>query len=118
MFGIYCIQPIQRCNLINKNLQIEIENKGLIISEYPSFIKPKKEYFPKRNRLIAALSSGVVVVESKIKSGTMITVEYALNLGKDIFCVPNLANCDSGCNYLIKMGAFLVENAHDISEML
>ena len=50
----------------NKDLQIEIEKRGLIISEYPSFIKPKKEHFPRRNRLIAALSLGVVVVESNI----------------------------------------------------
>lgn len=103
---------------INEDLKIEIENKGLIISEYPSFMKPRKENFPKRNRLIAALSKGVVVVESKRKSGTMITVEHALNLGKDIFCVPDQAINDSGCNYLIKMGANLVENANDIMDLL
>ena len=81
-------------------------------------MKPRKENFPKRNRLIAALSKGVVVVESKRKSGTMITVEHALNLGKDIFCVPDQAINDSGCNYLIKMGANLVENANDIIDLL
>ena len=48
----------------------------------------------------------------------MITVEHALNLGREIFCVPNLATLDSGCNHLIKMGASLVENANDIHEML
>lgn len=104
--------------LINKELQIEISKKGLIISEYPPFVKPNKENFPKRNRLIAALSKGIVVIESKKKSGTMITVEYALNLGKEIFCVPDLAINNSGCNQLIKMGANLVENANDICEML
>lgn len=103
---------------VNKDLQIEIGKKGLIISEYPPFSKPKKENFPRRNRLIAALSKGIVVIESKKKSGTMITVEHALNLGKEIFCVPDLAINNSGCNQLIKMGAVLVENASDICEML
>ncbi len=103
---------------INKSLQDEIAKNGLIISEYPYFVKPKKSNFPMRNRLIAAICKALVVVESSKKSGSMITVEYALNMGKDIFCVPSEAIKESGCNYLIKNGAKLVENAYDILEEL
>lgn len=103
---------------INKDLQDEIVKNGLVISEYPSFVKPRKEHFPMRNRLIAAICKAVVVVESSKRSGSMITVEYALNMGKDIFCVPSEALKDSGCNYLIKNGAKLVETANDILEEL
>lgn len=102
----------------NEELQKSIINKGLIISEYPLMTKPIKENFPNRNRIIAALCDGVLVIESKKRSGTMITVNEALNLGKDIMCVPTRANENSGCNYLIKNGAHLVENGFDVIEIL
>ncbi len=98
----------------NKELQEVIANEGLIISEYPDFIESKKEHFPKRNRIVAGLSDGILVTEAKNKSGSMITVARALEMGKDIFCVPHLIGQDSGCNSLIKEGANLVECAKDI----
>ena len=79
---------------------------------------PKKEYFPKRNRIIAALCNGLIVIEAKKRSGTMITVNEALNLGIDIMCVPTRADEDSGCNYLIKNGAYLIETSQDVIDII
>ena len=100
--------------LENKDIQEIIANKGLIISEYPDYLESKKEYFPKRNRIVAGLSDAILVTEAKNKSGSMITVARALEMGKDIFCVPHLIGQDSGCNSLIKEGANLIECAKDI----
>ena len=102
----------------NNKLQNKIGNKGLLISEYPPNIKPIRINFPKRNRIIAALCDSLLVIEANKRSGTMITVNEALNLGKDIMCVPNRVDEDSGCNELIKNGAYLVENAFDVLEIL
>lgn len=73
----------------NKDLMEEIiKNDGLIISEYPIGTKPNKENFPRRNRLISGLSDGVLVIEAREKSGALITVDYALEQGKNIYVVP------------------------------
>lgn len=99
----------------NKELYSSIlENNGLLISEYPSNTKVEKENFPTRNRIIAAFSHGILVIEAKHRSGTMITVKEGLEYGKDIFCVPQCANIESGCNSLIKGGAKLVTSVNDI----
>lgn len=102
----------------NKDLYESISLNGLIISEYPNGVIPKKEHFPIRNRLIAGISDGICVIEAKVKSGTMNTVSYALEEGKPIFCVPDRCFNESGCNKLIKEGAKLIENANDILEDL
>jgi len=98
----------------NEMLQKEIENKGVVISEYPNSVEPHKENFPIRNRIVAGLSDGVIVSEANKKSGTMITVARALEMGKDIFCVPYKIGEDSGCNSLIKEGAKLIETHEDV----
>ncbi|MBQ8206414.1 MAG: DNA-processing protein DprA [Bacilli bacterium] len=100
----------------NLKLYEQIKKEGLVISEYPNDISPEPQNFLIRNRLIASISDYVLVTEAKYKSGTMNTVAYALEFGKDIFAVPYLANSNSGCNYLIKQGAKLVECAKDIYE--
>ena len=93
-----------------------IKSGGLIISEFPLGTKPEKDNFPKRNRLISGLSNGVVVVEAKAKSGALITVDCALEQGKNVFAVPG--NIDSiyseGANNLIKDGAIPVTSYEDI----
>ena len=102
----------------NQELQDEIMNVGLVVSEYPPFVKPNKDFFPRRNRIIAAISDSLIVIEAKKNSGTMITVNEALNLGKDIMCVPSRPLENSGCNYLIKNGAYLIEDINDVLEIM
>lgn len=101
---------------INIDIYNAIKEKGLLISEYPNNTKPLPHYFLIRNRIIAAISDYVCVVEANYKSGTMNTVAYALEYGKDVCCVPSLATNNSGCNKLIKEGARLIENYKDIMD--
>ena len=96
----------------NKELQKSIAKNGLVISEYPNKTEPRPENFPMRNRIIAASSKVMVVGKSKGHSGTMIAVSQALNMGKDVCCIPQ--EIGSFNNYLIKEGAAMVENADDI----
>jgi len=102
----------------NKDLYEEIKSNQLLISEYPNKCTPDSIHFPIRNRIIVALSKGVLVTEAKLRSGTMITVNYALEAGKPVMCVPERANVDSGCNALIKAGATLVETKEDVLDEL
>lgn len=102
----------------NKALYERLKYEGLIISEYPGLVRPSHETFPFRNRIIAALSSGVVVGEASKRSGTLITVNYALGNNKDIGCVPFHADENSACNRLIKEGAFIIESAEDVLLMI
>ena len=93
-----------------------IRQNGAIISEYEPNAMPLKMHFPARNRIISGLSNGVLVVEAKEKSGTMITVDFALEQGKDVFALPgNITSMNSyGTNELIKQGARLVTNVDEI----
>ena len=93
-----------------------IELGGCVISEYPIGTKPQKMHFPARNRIISGLSNGVVVIEAKEKSGTLITVDFALEQGKDIYVVPgNINSINSvGTNDLIKQGAKLITTYNDV----
>lgn len=103
----------------NKELAKEIiKNGGAIISEYVVGTKAQKMNFPARNRIISGMSNGVVVIEAKKKSGTMITVDFALEQGKEVFAVPGniLSKNSEGTNELIKQGAKLVTNVEDILE--
>ena len=95
-----------------------VRSGGVIVSEYIIGTKPAKMNFPARNRIISGLSNGVVVIEAKKKSGTMITVDFALEQGKDVFAVPGsvLSKNSEGTNELIKQGAKLITNIKDIIE--
>ena len=95
-----------------------IKNNGLLISEYPIGVRPSKYTFPARNRIISGLSSGVLVIEAKQKSGTLITVDFALEQGKNIYAVPGNINSENamGTNELIKQGAKIVTSIYDILE--
>jgi len=90
--------------------------RGLVISEYPPHIKPARYHFPERNRIISGLSFGTLVIEATMKSGTLITVDQALDQGREVFAVPDspLVRQAVGCNMLIKEGAQLVTSSEDI----
>ena len=97
-----------------------VNKEGAIISEYIIGTKPVAKNFPKRNRIISGLSDGVIVVEAREKSGTLITVDFALEQGKTIYAIPgNIDSINSyGTNDLIKQGAKVVTNVKDILEDL
>ena len=98
----------------NKDLYKIIKKKGLVVSEYPNETQPLQDHFPKRNRIIAALAKGILITEAKRKSGTLITVNWAQSMTKEIMCVPYRVEDDSGTNQLIKEGAYMVEDADDV----
>ena len=100
----------------NLKLFQDIAANGLIISENPLGITAQSRHFPQRNRIIAGLSEGVLVVEAARKSGSMITAAFARREGRPVFAVPGspLDPRSSGTNYLLKTGAVFVENATDI----
>lgn len=112
--GLDTIYPKENIELAN-NI---INNGGAIISEYPCGTKPDKMNFPARNRIISGVSSGIIVVEAKEKSGTLITVDFALEQGRDVFVVPGNINCVNsvGTNELIKQGAKVVTTYEDVIE--
>ncbi len=95
-----------------------IRTGGAVITEYSPDVKPIGANFPLRNRIISGLSDGVVVIEARKKSGTLITVDYALEQGKEIFAVPgNINNSSSqGTNEMISEGAKIVTCIEDILE--
>ena len=114
--GLDIVYPKQN----NELAQEILNNDGAIISEYPCGTKPIKMNFPARNRIISGISSGIVVIEAKEKSGTLITVDFALEQGKNVFVVPgNINSINSvGTNRLIKDGAMLVTSYKDILDSI
>ncbi len=111
--GLDNIYPKSNAELLKK-----VAKNGLVIAEYPPETIPKPFHFPVRNRIIAGLSMGVLVVSGAIKSGTMYTAEYAENQSKTVFAVPYSIGVPSGagCNELIKRGALLCDSPQDIIE--
>jgi DNA processing protein len=100
----------------HKALQAEIAARGVLIAEAPPGTAPLARHFPKRNRIIAGLSLGVVVIEAALRSGSLITARYALDYGRDVFAVPGspLDARARGTNDLIRQGAHLTESAGDV----
>ncbi len=104
----------------HRDLAHRIAQHGLLISEYPLGTPPLTANFPKRNRLIAGLAQGTLVVEAALKSGSLITARLTSEQGKDVFAIPGSIHAaqSRGCHALIKQGAKLVESAQDVLEEL
>jgi DNA processing protein len=104
----------------NRQLYQEIPDRGALISEFPLGAPPEARNFPIRNRLISGLALGVVVIEAGVKSGTAITVRYALDQGREVFAVPGPIDSPTsvGPHRLIQEGAKLVQNVEDILQEL
>lgn len=113
--GLSSIYPPEHRPLAEK-----ISRQGAVVSEFPMAAKPDRLNFPLRNRTISGLSLGTVVVEAGERSGALITVQWALDQGREVFAVPGnvTAPTSRGTNRLIKMGATLVEQVEDILEGL
>jgi len=113
--GINHVYPFE-----NRALFHQMYEKGVVISEQPFNSMPLPKHFPQRNRIISGISLGVIVIEAAARSGTLITVRYALEQGRDVFAVPGspLDLRYEGSNALIKSGAHLVQTAEDVIEIV
>ena len=101
-------------------LQAEIAERGLLIAEMPPGVEPRARHFPHRNRIIAGMALGTVVVEAVPKSGSLITARLAGEAGREVMAIPGspLDPRSRGCNQLIREGATLVQDAGDIAELV
>lgn len=113
--GLDVVYPRQ-----NHDLYRKIAESGALVTEYPLGTRPEGFRFPARNRIIAGLSKGVVVVEAAKRSGSLITAQIALDCGREVFAVPgHIDSCKSeGTHWLLKQGAKLVQSVSDILEEL
>jgi DNA processing protein len=111
--GVDVIYPKSNTKLYN-----DLIKSGGVLSEYPPGIEARPSLFPPRNRIISALADVVLVVEAKEKSGTLITVDMALEQGREVYAVPGRCSdvLSMGCNLLIRQGALVATSYHDIIE--
>ena len=104
----------------HSGLRKEMEEKGCCLTEFPPGVGPRPYHFPRRNRLLAALVRGLIVVEAPIRSGAMLTAYLALDYNREVFAVPGpVDNANSqGCHQLLREGAQLLEGAGDLTRVL
>ncbi len=103
---------------LNSNIYKEIRRQGVLVTEYPLGTRPDGFRFPARNRIIAGMSQGVIVVEAAKRSGSLITAQLALDAGREIFAVPGQVDSSKsvGTHLLLQQGAKLVQNGNDVME--
>jgi DNA processing protein len=113
--GLDRVYPRQHLALARR-----IVAQGALVSEYPIGTAPLAAHFPQRNRLIAGLSHGTLMVEAALQSGSLITATQAVQMGREVFAIPGSVHSPQsrGCHLLIRQGARLVESAQDILEEL
>jgi DNA processing protein len=101
-------------------LQNRIAEEGMVVSEVPPGVEPIQRHFPARNRIIAGMCAGTVVVEAAFKSGSLITARLAGDYGREVMAVPGspLDPRSHGCNEMIREGAVLIQRAEDIIELI
>jgi DNA processing protein len=104
----------------NEGLADRIAGTGCLVTEMPPGTQPRAELFPRRNRIIAGLSSGVAVIEAALRSGSLITARLANEMGRDVFAMPSSPYDprSSGTNRLIQHGATLLGSADEIAGLL
>jgi DNA processing protein len=104
----------------NAQLYRQLTAEGLVLSEFPLGTRPLTHHFPRRNRIIAGLSHGCLVVEAALASGSLITARCAVDMGRDVFAIPGSIHSplSKGCHHLIKQGAKLVDDALDVLDEL
>ena len=104
----------------HSDLQERIAREGLLIAEQPPGTEPRGSHFPSRNRIIAGLAAGTLVVEAAVKSGSLITARLAGEAGREVMAIPGspLEARSHGCNHLIREGAVLVQSPQDVAELL
>ncbi|HEX4025553.1 MAG TPA: DNA-processing protein DprA [Steroidobacteraceae bacterium] len=104
----------------HRSLAARIAARGALVSEYPPGAAPLKQNFPRRNRIIAALARGTLVVEATRESGSLITAQLAVDLGREVFAIPGSIHnpLARGCHALIRQGATLVENGQQVLDEL
>lgn len=112
--GIDNVYPESNLSLYNDILA----NGGLIVSEYPNKVSPKKENFVFRNRIVAAFGQFLLIGEAYERSGTQTTLNYALQCGNSVGCVPYSIFANSVCNNYIKDGAYLIDGGKEIIEIM
>ncbi|PNS08518.1 DNA-processing protein DprA [Solilutibacter silvestris] len=100
----------------HRDLHARIAAKGLLVSEYPPGTQPLRDHFPARNRIIAGLALGTLVVEAAARSGALITAQFAVEAGREVWAIPGSVHNPQarGCHRLIRDGAQLVERAEDV----
>lgn len=102
----------------NLDIYDQIRKKGLLISEYPNLTQPAPYKFPIRNRIVAGLSSCLLVTQAELNSGTSITATLTLEQGGNVCCVPTRIGENSLCNHLISYGAFVAESSEDVLDVM
>lgn len=104
----------------HRELQEQVASQGLLLAEQPPGTEPRGSHFPSRNRIIAGIAAGTLVVEAAPKSGSLITARLAAEAGREVMAIPGspLEPRAQGCNQLIREGAVLVQTAEDVVELL